>query len=763
MSQPPGKKGPLVMIHPFKNAPAKDTDMVTRSWEKLSSAILKIFNEEAGELSFEELYRTGYNMVLHKHGEKLYENVEELLKVRSQEICKKVESETDVTFLEGLKREWQDHKRSLRMVRDILMYMDRTFVKQNSKKPVYDMGVHLFCMHCVRAPAVKSRLIDLLLSKIREERDGMKVDRDLVKNSTQMLMEMGKDVFHEDFEKPFLKSSEDFYRVESDKFINSNGCPEYLKKVEKRLQEEQDRVGACLSVDYNAGEGGIKQVVEHELIGRHMSTLVEKEGSGLVWLLENRKVEDLRRMFDLFSRIHQPPAQGQLSGLDLIENRMAEYVMVKGRAIVVTPTDSNGQEAKVDHLKYVSDLLELKDQYDSLIKDAFKSEKSFTNKLHKTFECFINQNPRSPEYISLAMDNHLRVGKAQRSGGGQSEEQVEEMMSKALQMFRFLSEKDVFERYYKQHLAKRLLSDRSQSSDAEQKVISMLRTECGCQFTSKLEGMFKDINTSRTIQEQYRDHLAKSGAGSEGSEGSIDLVVKVLTTGYWPTQPPVLCNMPPEIEKVCEKFQRFYLAQHNGRRLTWQLNMGNADVKATYDKKYQINMPTYQMVVLLLFADPSSSWLSFKDIEEATKIPVVDLKRTMQSLACAQFRLLSKEPKGKEISPTDKFTFNSAFSHKMIKFKVSSIANSKESNEEVQASRIKINDDRNPQVDAAVVRVMKTRRVMEHNLLISEVTRQLQNRFIPEPHVIKRRIEGLIDREFLQRQKGNMKVYEYLA
>ena len=91
---------------------------------------------------------------------------------------------------------------------------------------------------------------------------------------------------------------------------------------------------------------------------------------------------------------------------------------------------------------------------------------------------------------------------------------------------------------------------------------------------------------------------------------------------------------------------------------------------------------------------------------------------------------------------------------------VSSISSAKETNEEVQASRNKINEDRNPQIDAAIVRVMKTRRIMEHNLLIAEVTKQLQSRFVPEPLVIKKRIEGLIDRDFLQRQKGNMKAYE---
>lgn len=55
----------------------------------------------------------------------------------------------------------------------------------------------------------------------------------------------------------------------------------------------------------------------------------------------------------------------------------------------------------------------------------------------------------------------------------------------------------MFEKYYKQHLAKRLLSGRSTSDDAERNLLVKLKTECGYQFTSKLESMFTDIKTSR--------------------------------------------------------------------------------------------------------------------------------------------------------------------------------------------------------------------------------------------------------------------------
>jgi cullin 3 len=49
---------------------------------------------------------------------------------------------------------------------------------------------------------------------------------------------------------------------------------------------------------------------------------------------------------------------------------------------------------------------------------------------------------------------------------------------------------------------------------------------------------------------------------------------------------------------------------------------------------------------------------------------------------------------------------------------------------------------------------MKARRVLDHNTIIAEVTKQLSGRFMPNPAVVKKRIESLIEREFLERGKG---------
>merc|ERR1711988_1668432 len=96
----------------------------------------------------------------------------------------------------------------------------------------------------------------------------------------------------------------------------------------------------------------------------------------------------------------------------------------------------------------------------------------------------------------------------------------------------------------------------------------------------------------------------------------------------------------------------------------------------------------------------------------------------------------------------DSFAFNSEFSAKHLRFKVGTVTEV-----EKQQTRQRVDEDRKPQIEAAIVRVMKSRKTMEHNNLIAEVTKQLSQRFVPSPAIIKKRIESLIEREFMERDK----------
>jgi cullin 3 len=61
------------------------------------------------------------------------------------------------------------------------------------------------------------------------------------------------------------------------------------------------------------------------------------------------------------------------------------------------------------------------------------------------------------------------------------------------------------------------------------------------------------------------------------------------------------------------------------------------------------------------------------------------------------------------------------------------------------------------------VRIMKSRKTLSHNELVSETIKLLQQRFMASPVVIKKRIESLIEREYLERGRDDRKLYNYLA
>ncbi|GKA16336.1 cullin-3A-like protein isoform X2 [Tanacetum coccineum] len=652
-----------------------------------------------------------------------------------KEIALSIEASQGDLFLEELDRKWTEHNKALQMIRDILMYMDRTFIPSTHRTPVHELGLNLWRDNIVHTVKIQLRLKDTLLELVQKERGGEVINRGLMRNIVKMLMDLGSSVYQEDFEKPFLVVSADFYRGESQLFIESCDCGNYLKKAEKRLNEEIERVAHYLDA---RSEVKITNVVEKEMIESQMTRLVQMENSGLVNMLVDDKYDDLGRMYNLFRRVP--------NGLTSIRDVMTVHLRETGRHLV-----SDGERLK-DPVDFVQRLLDIKDKHDKIINLAFNNDKMFQNALNSSFEYFINLNTRSPEFISLFVDDKLRKGLK-----GVSEEDVEIVLDKVMMLFRYLQEKDVFEKYYKQHLAKRLLSAKSVSEDAERSLILKLKTECGYQFTSKLEGMFTDMKTSDdTMQGFY------AAMGHELGDGPT-LAVHVLTTGSWPTQSTTTCNLPPEILTVCNKFKTYYLGTHSGRRLTWQTNMGSADIKATFGRaKHELNVSTYQMCVLMLFNNGDG--LSYREVEQATEIPTSDLKRCLQSLACAKGKnVLRKEPMSKDIGEDDTFFFNDKFSSKFYKVKIGTVVAQKESEPEKQETRQRVEEDRKPQIEAAIVRIMKARRVLDHNNIVAEVTKQLQTRFLPNPVVIKKRIESLIEREFLERDKDDRKLYRYLA
>jgi hypothetical protein len=200
------------------------------------------------------LCRNAYNMVLHKHGDRLYNGLIAALSKHLQDVAKKVEQQHGTLFLSDLKRRWDDHNKSTQMIRDILMvrtrigctprfgcagyhthstahtqiqsvsytvpplkdmllrlptgikpfspgplclvlslnpwfclqYMDRTYVAQQQRTPVFQLGLELWRDHVVRKKEIGERLRSTLLEQVHKERVGETCERGLIRSVTQV-------------------------------------------------------------------------------------------------------------------------------------------------------------------------------------------------------------------------------------------------------------------------------------------------------------------------------------------------------------------------------------------------------------------------------------------------------------------------------------------------------------------------------------------------------------------------------------------------
>jgi len=479
----------------------------------------------------------------------------------------------------------------------------------------------------------------------------------------------------------------------------------------------------------------------------------------------------------LFNRVPQT--------LKEVQRVMIDCICEAGKDILSDP------EKVKDPVSFISAILNLKHKYDQFVKESFKESKEFQLTLKQAFESFLNKDTRTAQYLSLFVDDMFRKGLK----GMSSDVEIDASLEQVVTVFRFLQDKDVFENFYKQHLSRRLLTGRSVSDEAEKSMISKLKSECGHQYTSKLEGMFQDMKLSEDLMKQYKNSFTAGSAspasraaasarpvGLPAAASGIELKVSVLTSGFWPGPPGAPCELPAEIQECCNRFETFYLAKHTGRRLSWQPNHGVADVKAMMKSKHELNVSTYQMCILMLFNNHQT--LSYQDLQSTTNIPLDDLKRHLMSLyvnpkAKILLKCGEKDRSNKEPQDGDSFQVNTTFECKLFRIKVPLLTKSAPGADGGGMPRVDdaggsvaiggsdvpatVEEDRKHLVEAVIVRIMKSRKTLEHNQLVMEVTRHLTSRFQPSPTLIKQRIEKLIEREYLERSQADRRVYNYLA
>lgn len=515
------------------------------------------------------------------------------------------------------------------------------------------------------------------------------VDQSLVKKVVDLFVEMGlsnTEVYSEELERPLLDATAEFYQRQSAQWVEDDSFPAFMLKAEACLAAEQARAAAYL---VPRTKERLLRTVEHEVLSVHQQVMLDKDSSGLVTLLVNDAREDLSRLFRLYARV--------TDALQPIANTLKRHVHAEGMELVreqkarveaAAKTSSAAASAVADKPDFIQALLALHDRYTDLVSSCFGDHVTFARALKEAFEVFVNQQvgkSSTAELFAGYCDELLRVKGA---GARMSESDVEEQLDKLVQLFAYLSDKDVFQEFSRKQLAKRLLMDRSHSDDAESFLITKLKQRCGAHFTSKLEGMITDMTLSADIQSAFQEWFANrptntnmevvsspaadggdgvaagtpkaacaapAGGAATASEAAVmppvqlsssgvranghDFAVRVLTTGHWPTYAQDEITLPPVLSRSEKLFREYYNTRTSQRVLRFVHALGKVWLSTTFFSggrwggKVELACSTHQACVMMLFNDAES--LTYGKICETLGLdPAADVsKGTMLSLS----------------------------------------------------------------------------------------------------------------------------------
>ena len=601
----------------------------------------------------------------HLLGEELYTLLGQYLTDHLKEVGKKSESHSDEALLTFYIREWKRYTDAAKFNNHLFRYLNRHWVKREmdeGKKNIYDVyTLHLVKWKDVFFKEIQEKVMDAVLKLVEKQRNGETIDQLQIKAIVDSFVSLGLDendstkstleVYRAYFERPFLAATKTYYNNESKRFVAENSIVEYMKKAESRLDEEKERVGLYLHPDVMKR---LMDTCNEALITNHSIILRDE----FQVLLDRERTEDLGRMYKLLSRIKE--------GLDPLRNRFEAHVRKAGLA-AVEKVAANGEnfEPKV----YVDALLEIHTKYQSLVNVAFGGESEFVRSLDNACKEFVNRNQvckssstRSPELLAKYTDQLLKKG-----AKAADESDVEEMLVHIMVVFKYIEDKDVFQKFYSRMLAKRLVHANSVSDDAETSMISKLKEACGYEYTNKLQRMFQDVQISKDLNTSYKEWHDKILRDSN-EKRTLDTTYQILGTGFWPLNAPNTPFSPPaEVQSAMASFSSFYDNKHNGRKLTWLWQLCKGEIRANYIKNqklpYTFQVSTYQLAILLLFNDAEK--LDYQEIKELTLLTDENLEPAMGILSRA--RVVLPQPEDAKPEPGTKYVLNYQFKNKKIK------------------------------------------------------------------------------------------------
>ncbi|XP_033639756.1 cullin-2-like [Asterias rubens] len=690
------------------------------------------------------------------HSNRLYEETKIFLEEHIEALHKDV-SQAGESLLSIYHRHWEEYSKGASYLDQLYSYLNQQFIKRQKmseadrtfgfmldtgEEQLMDIGeLALDIWKRLMIKPLRKNLEDLLLREIDKDRCGEDTNQTVLHSVINSLVDVEQyrqkdqvQFYQNLLEEKLIHDTGEYYRKESANLLQNHNCAQYMEKVLQRLEEENFRSRKFL---HHSSYNKVMHECRTRMVADHMSFL-HGECRNMV---RTEMLSDLARMYKLLKPVP--------NGLHIMVTELQEHIKQTGLQSVSSLQGDNV------HAHFVDVILALHTKYSSMVNQTLGKDKVFTMALDKACAAIVNDRPnprlpcRSPELLAKHCDTLLK-----KSAKGVSESEIDDKLQQSILVFRYIDDKDVFQRFYARMLAKRLIHGLSTSMDTEESMINKLKQAFGYEFTNKLHRMFTDIGISEGLNTNFHTYCQ-----SKQVDLAVNFSIYVLTTGSWPLGQSTLTPfaIPQELEQSVSKFEEFYSEKFPGRKLTWLHHLCTGELKLNYLKKsYIVTATTFQMAVLLQFN--SQSCLRYNELLESTQLSEKELQRTIQSLV--DVKLVDHEPEG-DLTATTHYTINNGYSNKRTKFKITA-AVQKDTPQEVEQTHFAVDEDRKLYIQAAIVRIMKARKQLKHMILIQEVISQAKARFSPSVSMIKKCVEILIDKQYLERTSAADE-YAYIA
>lgn len=415
----------------------------------------------------------------------------------------------------------------------------------------------------------------------------------------------------------------------------------------------------------------------------------------------------------------------------------------------------------------------------------FANENVFLRTLASSAPSGTTQKSIAAQCVASYVDTVLKKGSAKST--------PDSGIDASVTSFGLLEDKDAFMLYHAHKLSNRLLNGLSTSIDDEKSFLARIKESSNFNESEvkKMEDMIHDIEQSAALQplfSKYCDEVASRDASSIAlSTGT--LFMRVLNKLNWSISiNPVDQNFRipcDSLRRTLSAYETFYLEQNKNTRFFHVHSQSRAEIEfRNGSNHYRMMTSAYQAAILLLFSN-SASELTLGDI--ATQLCVPNVSSLMLPiLGITKTKILQTGVAPVSWDSNTVFKFNPKFMSKKSKFALpqektlslskaslssstssraaltSQSAGDDDANEGTPSTK-ELDDRKVSYIEAAVVRIMKGKRILSYKVLHDEVAIALKNWFVMPTKLFKTAVEKLVDDEFLKRstETGNV-IFEYI-